>query len=189
MIHSGREGQHREGARLLLSASLFRHRAGSVTLEFALVGSAFLLFVFMILEVVLQLATQATLDSAAFIAARQIRIGTITGSAYASNLTTLVCSNVVLIPSCTSSIQIYVAAAPSTGASGTSPAGTGFASIALATSSGGTMTTTKAALTADEDVILQLGYQRPFLVPWLTSVSGRSGALLIATMAFQTEPY
>jgi Flp pilus assembly protein TadG len=167
----------------------FRHRSGSVSLEFAVGGSVFLLFVFMILEVVLQLSTQATLDGAAFIAARQIRIGTITGSSYSTSLTTAVCNNVILISSCTSAIQIYVAAAPSTGASGTSPAGTGFANVSLATSSGGTMTTTKAALTANDDVILQVAYQRAFLVPWLASITGRSGALLISTMAFQTEPY
>lgn len=167
----------------------FRHRSGAVSFEFALAGSVFLLFVFMILELVLQLSTQATLDGAAFIAARQIRIGTITGSSYSTTLTTAVCSNVILIPSCSSNIQIYVAAAPSAGASGTGAAGTGFANVSLASSSGGTMTATKAALTANDDVILQVAYQRPFIIPWLASITGHTGALLISTMAFQTEPY
>lgn len=184
-----RERNPRTAVPVLPLHRFVRHRSGSVSLEFALAGSVFLLFVFMILELLLQLSTQATLDGAAFIAARQIRIGTISGSSYSAALTTAVCSNVVLIPSCASAIQIYVASAPSAGASGTSPVGTGFANVALATSSGGTMTTTKAALTANDDVILQVGYQRSFIIPWLASITGRTGALLISTMAFQTEPY
>lgn len=164
-------------------------RRSVVTTEFAFVGLVFLLFVLMVVEAVLQLATQATLDSAAFQAARQIRIGNFTGSSYGSGLTSTVCGTVILIPACSSNIQIYVTAAASTGASGTSPPGTGFGSIATATASGGTMTTTKAALTANQDVILQVGYQRPFIAPLVGAVSGHSGLLLVATMAFQTEPY
>src|SRR5579863_3279814 len=70
---------------------LARDRSSTATLEFALVGSLFLLFVLMIMELVLQLATQATLDNAACLAARQIRIGNISGSNYAGNLTNTVC--------------------------------------------------------------------------------------------------
>ena len=99
------------------------------------------------------------------------------------------CGAVILIPSCTTNIQIYVAAAASTGASGTSAAGTGFGTITTASASGGTMTTTKAALTANDDVILQVAYRRPFIAPIVGGVFGQSGLLLIATMAFQTEPY
>ena len=164
-------------------------RRGAVTTEFAMVGLVFFLFVLMVVEVVLQLATQATLDDAAFQAARQIRIGNVTGSSYAGSLTSTVCGAVVLIPGCSTNIQIYVAAAASAGASGTSPPGTGFGSIATASVSGSTMTTTKAALTANQDVILQIGYHRPFITPLVAAVSGRSGLLLVATMAFQTEPY
>ena len=164
-------------------------RRSVVAVEFALVGTVFLLFVLIIVEVVLQLATQATLDNAAFQAARQIRIGNFTGSSYGSGLISTVCGYVILIPSCSSNIQIYVAAAASTGASGTSQPGSGFGSITTASASGGTMTTTKAALTANDDVILQVAYHRPFIAPLISSVFGQTGLLLIATMAFQTEPY
>ena len=164
-------------------------RRSAVAVEFALVGSVFFLFVLMVVEIVLQLATQATLDDAAFQAARQIRIGNFTGSSYSGGLTSAVCGTVILIPSCTTNIQIYVAAAASTGASGTSAPGSGFGSVATASASGGTMTTTKAALTADDDVILQVAYRRPFIAPLVGAVFGQSGLLLIATMAFQTEPY
>ncbi len=164
-------------------------RSSVAATEFAIVGPVFLLFVFIIFEVVLQLATQSSLDDAAFLAARQIRIGNITGSNYSGNLTNTVCGQVVLIPSCSSSIQIYVAASPSQGASGSSAPGTGFGSITTAAVSGSSIATTKASLTANDDVILEVAYQRPFIGPLISAIYGQSGLLLIATMAFQTEPY
>ncbi len=164
-------------------------RSSVVAVEFALIGTVFLLFVFMIMELVLQLATQSSLDDAAFLAARQIRIGNVTGSNYAGTLANTVCSHVILVPSCTSNLQIYVAAKPSQGSSGGSPPGTGFGSVATATVSNGSMATTKAALTANYDVILQVAYRRPFIVPLVSAVFGQSGLLLMSTMAFQTEPY
>lgn len=164
-------------------------RSSVAALEFAIVGPVVLLFVFIIFEVVLQLATQSSLDDAAFQAARQIRIGNITGSNYSGNLTNAVCGQVVLVPSCTSNVQIYVAAAPSQGASGSSAPGTGFGNIATATITGSSMATTKASLTANQDVILEVAYQRPFIAPLISAIYGQSGWLLIATMAFQTEPY
>lgn len=184
-----RRSRRRGRQRLALLHHVLGARAATATIEFAVAGPVFLLFVFMILDTSLQLATKAALDSAAARAARLIRIGTITGGNYSSTLASDICANVVLIPSCTANIQVYVAAAPSTGSQGTSPAGSGFSSVSLARVSGGTMTSTKAALSADDDVILEVGYQRPFSVPWLSLVAGGNGTMLISTMAFQTEPY
>lgn len=188
-----RFGRTRRGCKATGLAAALRDlgadRRSVAATEFALVGSVFLLFVLMILDLALQLATQSTLDNAAFMTARQIEIGNITGSNYSSAITSMVCGYVVLIPSCASNIQIYVAASPSQGSAGTSPAGTGFSSIALASASGSTMATTKAALSADYDVILELAYERPFTVGWVAQVFGSSGLLLISATALQTEPY
>ena len=159
-------------------------RTGQVAVEFALVAPVFLLFALMSFEIGLDLLTIELMDDAVHDAARLMRIGTITGSSYSSALTTAVCNVVVTIPSCSTNIQTYVAAA----ASG-SPAGTGFGSLSGATISHGTMTSTLATLAANDDVLLEIGYNRPWAVGWLFDVTGSNTTFLISSFVFQTEPY
>lgn len=160
---------------------------GASTLEFVMILPFFLLVVFMVIELTFVFVSQELLDNAARDAARLMRIGTLTGSSYSTALTTAVCNdltftNFALLPSCTSKIQIYVTAL----ASG-SPAGTGFKSLNTATVTGLTMTQTKAAVSANYDVILQIGYPFPWSVPGLKAITGTT--MLMSTIAFQTEPY
>lgn len=165
-------------------ARLFLQRAGQVAVEFALVGTVFFVFSLAIIEVGLDLITLELMDDAAHDAARLIRIGTITGSSYSSTLTTDVCNIVITIPSCSTTVQIYVAAA----ASG-SPAGSGFLGLSYATVSGSTMTSTKATLATNSDVILEIGYSRPWAMQWIADVTGTTSTFLTTAFVFQTEPY
>lgn len=173
-------------ARRRLAASKRRAR-GATALEFALILPFFILVVTMILELSFVFVVQEMLDNAARDAARQLRIGNLSGSSYASSLTTVICndltfSNFTLVPSCASNIQLYVAAATSG-----SPAGTGFTTLKTAAVSGQTMAQTQATVSANYDVLLQIGYSYPWMLPGLKLVTGN--AMLISTIAFQTEPY
>jgi len=167
--------------------ALLRRERGATTLEFVLILPFFLLVVFMIIELGIAFVAQELLDNAARDGARLLRIGTLSGSSYSSALTTAVCddltfTNFTLFPSCTGKIQIYVAAT----ASG-SPAGTGFQSLKTATVNGQTMTQTRASVSANYDVILQVGYSFPWSLPGMSLLTGTT--LLMSTIAFQTEPY
>jgi Flp pilus assembly protein TadG len=129
-------------------------------------------------------ATQSLMDNAARDAARLLRIGTLTGSSYSSALVTDVCNDLTLasyslVQNCSTTIQIYVAAANSG-----SPAGNGFTSLSTATVTNNTMTQTKAAVGSNYDVLLQIGYP----MPW-NALFASGNAMLISTQAFQTEPY
>jgi len=185
---AGRDAARRSHARAIgyggVIARLFLQRAGQVAVEFALVGTVFFVFSLAIIEVGLDLITLELMDDAAHDAARLIRIGTITGSSYSSALTTDVCNIVITIPSCSTTVQIYVAAA----ASG-SPAGSGFLGLSYATVSGSTMTSTKATLASNYDVILEIGYSRPWAMQWIADVTGTTSTFLTTAFVFQTEPY
>ncbi|HYB57438.1 MAG TPA: TadE family protein [Alphaproteobacteria bacterium] len=185
---AGRDAARRSHARAIgyggVIARLFLQRAGQVAVEFALVGTVFFVFSLAIIEVGLDLITLELMDDAAHDAARLIRIGTITGSSYSSALTTDVCNIVITIPSCSTTVQIYVAAA----ASG-SPAGSGFLGLSYATVSGSTMTSTKATLATNSDVILEIGYSRPWAMQWIADVTGTTSTFLTTAFVFQTEPY
>jgi Flp pilus assembly protein TadG len=167
-------------------ANLFHEEGGAAAIEYAIVLPFFLLVVFAIFQLGFAFITQELLDSAARDASRMIRIGTFTGksSAYATNLKARVCQDLSTgsyswVTSCPSTIQIYVAATNSG-----QPAGSGFGQLNTATVSNGTMTKTEATLGAKYDVILQIGYDRGWLV---SRFSGNS--MLVSTLVFQTEPY
>lgn len=172
------------------SLPLLRRARGATTLEFVLILPIFLFVVFMIVELGLVFVAQELLDNAARDGARLLRIGTLNslnGGSYSTALTTAVCNdltftNFTIVPSCTKNIQIYVTAT----ASG-SPAGTGFKSLKTATVSGQTMTQTQSTVSANYDVILQIGYALPWSVPGMQTLTGTT--MLVSTIAFQTEPY
>ncbi|HEY1608007.1 MAG TPA: TadE/TadG family type IV pilus assembly protein [Paraburkholderia sp.] len=164
-----------------------RGQRGATTLEFALILPFFLLVVFMIIELGLAFVAQTMLDNAARDGARQLRIGTLSGTSYATALTAVICHDVTfpsfaLVPSCTTNLQLYVAAA----ASG-SPAGTGFKSLKTTTVKGTSMVQSQAKVSANYDVIMQIGYVYPWSLPGLSLITGST--LMMSTIAFQTEPY
>ncbi|SAL71836.1 TadE-like protein [Caballeronia udeis] len=159
---------------------------GVSALEFAIVFPLFMGAMIGTYQFGMSFVTQSLIDNATRDAARQIRIGTITGtsSKYTPSLVSAVCKDLTvsgynLVPSCTTSIQIYVAAA----SSGT-PAGAGFTTLSVASVNKGVMTQTKASLSPKYDVILQVGYNKSLL----GSLSSGT-AMVMSTLAFQTEPY
>lgn len=178
----------RLGARLAwpLHAAAPSEQRGVVALEYAIVLSLFLAVVIGMFQFGVIFTTQSLMDNAARDVARLIRIGTFTGTSgsYSSALTTAVCNDLTvsglnLVPSCSSKIQIYVASAASS-----TPAGSGFKTLAPAAISNGVMTQTKASLSPKYDVILEIGYQMPWVAAFFSG-----NAMLTSTLAFQTEPY
>lgn len=181
---------HKKASRAKVAAkSLARfcsEDSGLVALEYAIVLPLFLVVVIGTFQFGLMFTRQSLMDNAARDAARLIRIGTLTGgsSTYSSGLTTAVCNDLTvsgysLIPSCTANIQIYVAAA----SSGTT-AGAGFTTLTVASVNNGVMSQSKASLSPKYDVILQVGYNMPWVASFLSGT-----AMLVSTLAFQTEPY
>ena len=173
--------------RLRLTRSrLRRDDRGAVALEYAIVFPMFIAIVLGICALGFAFVTQELMDNATRDAARMIRIGTFTGTAnqYSEALTTRVCNDLSAsgynwVSSCPSKIQIYVDAT----SSGTT-AGTGFTALSTAAVANGVMTTSQSTLGPKYDVVLQVGYN----LPWVAAMfSGH--AMLISTLAFQTEPY
>jgi Flp pilus assembly protein TadG len=163
---------------------LRRNDRGVTALEFVLILPFFLAFVFMIFELGMMFAAQELLDNAARDVARSMRIGTFTGSSYASTVKAAICSNFTsnsfnLIQSCSTSLKLYVSASGSG-----SPTGTGFTQLAQAPVSAGAMTEAQGTLGAKTDVLLELGYSFPWLI-----VVGSGNTLLTSIIVFQTEPY
>ena len=151
---------------------LIRDTHAAAAVEFAILGSTFILLVCMTLELGLVLFTQSVMDNALRDAARLVR----TNQASSSNtFITAVCNEVgtVLVSSCSTSLQYYVASASS------------FSSLTAKT---GTLPNTYTAGSSASDMIAQIGYKRTTIIPWATQFLGNTDEL-ISTVAFQNEPY
>jgi Flp pilus assembly protein TadG len=153
-------------------------RAGGTAIEFAIVGSVFLLFVCMILENGIILFTQASLDNATRDAARLIMIGSAQGS-NSSVFSTQLCNDLSNFITC-SNLAYHV------------QAGATFASLnpTVTTSAAGAMTSTGFnGGSAGQDVLVEVGYARTYFITWIGNiVSSNDSLLLISTVAFQNEP-
>jgi Flp pilus assembly protein TadG len=151
---------------------LLRDNRAATAVEFAMVGSIFMLLVCMTLELGLTLFTQSVMDNALRDAARLIRTNQASSS---STFVSAVCNEVgtVLIPSCFSNLQYYVTTASS------------FSQLSAMT---GTLPDTYTAGSSAADMLAQIAYARPTLIPWATKFLGGTN-LLISTVAFQNEPY
>jgi Flp pilus assembly protein TadG len=161
-----------------------RADSGVTMIEFALVGPLFLLLAFMIIETGLVLFTQSILDNATRDAARQIRIGQVqlTGDTDGTVLfKTTLCNDVGAYMTC-NSLKWNVQSSS-----------VGFSGLSTGVAADGSGNMTPTGFTAGgvkAYVIVQVGYKRSYLVPWLgTIVGGPGSALLVSTVAFQTENY
>jgi Flp pilus assembly protein TadG len=147
-----------------------RNDSGVAAVEFALLGSTFLLLVCMTLELGLLLFTQSVLNDAVRDGARLIRVGQAeTSDVFVAK----VCAKAgPLVPSCTTSLKYKVQAAAS------------FSSLSATTA----LANQYDAGDSAQDVIVQIGYSRLTILPWTsTYLSGTN--LLVATIAFQNDPY
>ncbi len=126
----------------------------------------------MTLELGLVLFTQSVMDNALRDAARLIRTNQASSS---STFVNAVCSEIgtVLISSCSTNLQYYVASAGS------------FTSLTAKT---GTLPNTYTAGSTASDMLAQIAYKRTTIIPWAAKFLGNTD-LLISTVAFQNEPY
>lgn len=149
-----------------------RDTRAAAAIEFAILGSTFILLVCMTLELGLVLFTQSVMDNALRDAARLIRTNQANSS---STFVSAVCSEIgtVLVASCSSNLQYYVTSASS------------FSSLTAKT---GTLPDTYAAGSSASDMLAQIAYKRNTIIPWAAKFLGNTD-LLISTVAFQNEPY
>ena len=159
-------------------ARFLRHSRGNAMIQFALAGPIFLLMVFMILDNGLLLFAQATLDNATRDAGRTILLGQATS---ATVFTNRFCSDVGTLIDC-SKITYHVQSSTVSFSS----IGAGFT-----TDGNGNMSTNIWSPGGSSDyVLVQVGYKRGYLISWLGNiVGGTKSVLLLATYAFQNEPY
>jgi Flp pilus assembly protein TadG len=161
--------------RLLSSRS-----SGATALEFALIFPVFMLFVSMIVENGLVLFTQATLDNAVFDASRLIRTGQIQlAGGSPTPFATALCNDIGVIVPC-ASLQYNVQSAAA------------FSSLSATvqlTANGNLATTSFVPGGAGQDVLVQVAYNRPYLMPWISIFGGKTGAVMVSTLAFENEKY
>lgn len=147
---------------------------GATAVEFALIGPLFLMLVMACIEFGIQLMTQLDLDNATEAAARQIEIGQANDR---TSFADVVCTNAsVLLTSCASKLQVYVAS------------GSTFAGLTPAAVKSGTLTPSGFTPGGSQSAVLvQVAYTRPYDVQWLTSLFGTTPTL-VSTVAIQNEP-
>ncbi len=162
-------GVWRKGARVL--ARLWRRDDAVAAIEFALLGSTFLLLVCMIFELGLILFTQSVMDNALRDASRQVMTNQITtGSAFQ----TKVCNEVGnLVTNCTTNLKYYV----QTGAT--------FSAMTIQTSIASNSFTDGGTAA---DMLAQIAYSRSTIIPWASTYLHGSN-LILSTVAFQNEPF
>lgn len=158
-----------------------KDRRAVAALEFAVAAPLFLLAVFMIVQTGLQLFVQMTLDYGVGAAARQVQIGTIrdaNGNALSAFRAVMCRYTVVLSGSCASAVQLYAVS------------GAAFAALPPATAVNGTLVpNTFSVGTSGSAVLIQAGYNMPYLISWLVGPTRSAAAMLLSTTAMQNEPY
>lgn len=160
----------RPGVRL---QAMLRNTRGSTSMEFALLVTPLFLFVIGILVVGINLMAMAMLNATTKEVGRQIQIGAIRGSSDAP-VRTYVCSRMgVLVPNCSTTLQIYAASGPT------------FGVVPVAT-----VTQTKLSLTgfspgsSGSSVLLQIAYVNPLGL----SLANITSFMLASTTVFKNEP-
>jgi len=160
-----------------------RAQSGATAVEFALVGPLFIFMICIAFDLGLLLFTQSVLNNAARDASRLIQTNQGGGS---SAFSTALCNDVTGLIPC-ASLQYYVQSAASFGAM----------SAGVLTDAGGNLKNagTYSAGAPGSDVVVQVAYNRPTIVPWIIPYLNGADAkiskdfnLLVATIAFQNEP-
>jgi Flp pilus assembly protein TadG len=158
-------------------ATCRRDRSGAVAVEFALVGPVFFLLLLMTIELGIVLLTQSVLDFATQDAARLIALGQ---AAAKGTFTARLCTDTAPLIPC-ASLQVNVQAAATF--NGFSPT--------VQTDGNGNLTNTQYSPgSSGQSVIVQVGYNSPYVSTWVGTLLGNNNAsLLVSSVAFQNEPY
>jgi len=160
--------------------------SGAAAVEFALVGSTFMLMLLASFEFGYMLFVQSALDNAARDAARLIRTGQAQMSSNpTSTFQTLLCNDVGSLISCAS--IIYQAQA----FNAWSDAQTAMNTPATRSSNGNFVSSGFNPGSQGQILVVTVTYNYPFFTPWIAGLLGGStnSALLTSTVVFQNEPY
>jgi Flp pilus assembly protein TadG len=159
---------------------------GAAAIEFAIVGSSFMLMLLASFEFGFMLFVQSVLDNAARDAARLIRTGQAQGSANpTSTFQTLLCNEVGSMIGCGNIIyqaQVF---------NNWSSAQTAMNTPTTRDANGNFVSSGFSAGTAGQIMVVTVTYNYPFFTPWIGNLVGGSSnsALLMSTVVFQNEPY
>lgn len=160
--------------------------SGGAAMEFAIVGSSFMLMLLAAFEFGYMLFVQSVLDNSARDAARLIRTGQAQESANpTSTFQTLLCNEVGSLIGCGSIVyqaQVFNDWNSASTAVNTPPTRLANGTYVSSGFSPGT---------AGQIVVVTVTYNYPFFTPWVGGLVGGSSnsALLMSTVVFQNEPY
>ncbi len=159
---------------------------GAAAVEFAIVGSTFMMMMLACFEFGFMLFVQSTLDNAARDAARLIRTGQVqTSPNPTSTFQTLLCNEVGSLIGCSSIIyqaQVF---------NDWSDAQTAINTPPTVNAQGQYVSSGFSPGTAGQIMVVTVTYAYPFFTPWIASLLGGSTntALMMSTVVFQNEPY
>lgn len=160
-----------------------RDRRGVNALEFALVATIFMFFIGAIFDIGILLFQQSMIDNATLRASRLIRTGQIQLAGTGSTMfTTQLCNDLTNVVDSCANIQYKVTAAAT------------FAALSGTVSLNSTGTLAGAGTftpgTAGQDVIVQVAWRRPYIVPWVGNVVNPGGnQVLTSVVALRNELY
>lgn len=159
---------------------------GVASIEFAIVGTAFMMMLLASFEFGYMLFVQSALDNAARDAARLVRTGQAQQSGNPTNtFSTLLCNDVSSIIGCGSLVyqaQVFNDWSSAQTAVNTPP---------TRDSSGNMVTSGFSPGTQGQIMVVTVAYNYPFVTGWIGGLVGGSSqsALLTSTVVFQNEPY
>lgn len=159
---------------------------GAAALEFALVGSTFMIMLLACFEFGYMLFVQSVLDNAARDSARLIRTGQAqTSSNPTSTFQTLLCNEVGSLIGCGNIVyqaQVF---------NDWSSAQTAVNTPASRDANGKFVSAGFSAGTQQQIVVVTVTYNYPFFTPLIANMlgGGTNSALLMSTIVFQNEPY
>lgn len=160
---------------------------GAAAVEFAIVGTSFMLMLLAAFEFGYMLFVQSVLDNAARDAARLIRTGQAQSSGNANtSFSTLLCNDVGSLIGCGNLIyqaQVFNDWNSAKTAVNTPPT--------RDPATGNMVSAGFSAGTAGQILVVTVSYNYPFLTPWIGGLLGGSSksALLESVVVFQNEPY
>ncbi|HEY1798455.1 MAG TPA: TadE/TadG family type IV pilus assembly protein [Stellaceae bacterium] len=160
--------------------------SGMATVEFGLIGMAYLMMILGAIEISYATFLQVVLDNAARDSARQIRTGQVqVASAPQTTFSTLICKEVSWLIPCTSLLyQVQAFWQWSEAQSGMN--------TALTRNTDGSLSSAGFdAGSPGEIVIVTVTYNYSFFTPWMAKLLGGSygATLLTSTVVFQNEPF
>jgi Flp pilus assembly protein TadG len=159
---------------------------GVASIEFAIVGSVFLMLLLAIFELGYMVFVQSVLDSSARTAARLIRTGQATGGSAQTTFQTTLCNDVSSVISCSSMIyqvQVFPNWSGAQTAINTPPVRDPITHKLIPTPFN--------AGTSGSIIAVQVTYDYKFFTLWIGQQLGdsRQSAFLISTVVFQNEPF